>query len=257
MRAGIDYHIHTLYQKCGNATLTVPAIIQRAKERHLTSIAITDHLNSLDMLDNFRLIKRDIEQVETDLEVWFGAELNFMGCDGEWPYSAAIRDEYGFQVAIGGIHSAYTDTQDPVELIDLQHRHHMRTLTDPLVDVLVHPYWFGDGDISQRSDAWWDRLMEEFPDDRITELAQASAAHGTAIEVNCAAIFYCPRYSNRFKAAYIEFLRRLAARGALFTTASDAHDINELGISTYAEGVLDGIGVPETQIWRPGTGSRG
>ena len=251
MRTGIDYHIHTFYQKCGNETLTVPAIIERARAHYLTSIAITDHLNSFDMLENFRLIKLDIEQVETDLEVWFGAELNFMGCDGDWPYNESIRDEYGFRIAIGGIHSDFTDTQDPIELIDIQHRHHMRTLTDPLVDVLVHPYWFGDPDFDKRTTDWWDRLMEEFPEDRITELAQASAEHRTAIEANCAAIFYCPRYSNRFKAAYVEFLRKLAAKGALFTTGSDAHDIKEIGISTYAEGVLDGIGVPESQIWRP------
>ncbi len=251
MRTGIDYHIHTFYQKCGNETLTVPAIIERAQAHFLTSIAITDHLNDFDMLENFRLIKRDIEQVETDLEVWFGAELNFMGCDGDWAYNEKIRDEYGFRIAIGGIHAAFTDTQDPVELIDIQHRHHMRTLTDPLVDVLVHPYWFGGTDINVRSTEWWDQLMEEFPEDRIAELGQASVAHGTAIEVNAAAMFYNGCYSPRFKAAYVEFLRQLAQKGALFTTGSDAHDIGELGISTYAEGILDGIGVPESQIWRP------
>jgi len=51
----------------------------------MTSIAITDHLNTLEQLANFRLIRRDIEAVETDIEVFFGVELNFQGCDGEWP----------------------------------------------------------------------------------------------------------------------------------------------------------------------------
>jgi histidinol phosphatase-like PHP family hydrolase len=251
VRAGIDYHIHTFYQKCGNATLTLPAIVERAKAQFLTSIAITDHVNSLDMLPNCGLIKRDVEAVGTDLEVWFGVELNFMGCDEPWPYDERIRDAYGFQVAIGGIHSDYTDSRDPTEVIDIQHRHHMRTLTDPLIDVLVHPYWFGTGDMDKRGGEWWDGLMESFPEDRIAELAQASAETGTAIEVNGAAIFYNGRYSSRFKAAYVEFLRKLAERGALFTTGSDAHDIGDIGMSNYAEGILDGIGVPEGQIWRP------
>jgi len=152
---------------------------------------------------------------------------------------------------VGGIHSAYTDSQDPMEVIDIQHRHHMRTLEDPLVHVLVHPYWFGDGDVNRRTPEWWQRLMERFPEDRITELAQASAANNSPIELNSAAIFHNGRYSEGFQAAYVEFVRRLAERGALFTFGSDAHDIGQLGWSDYAEGVLDGLGVPEQQVWRP------
>jgi len=252
MRRGLDYHIHTFYQKCGNATLTVENIIRRAEAIGLTSIAITDHLNHRGQLPNFRSIKRDIRQVETGLEVWFGCELNFEGCDGQWAYDAAVRDEYGFEVVVGGIHSAYTDSQDPLEVIDIQHRHHMRTLEDPLVHVLVHPYWFGGGELNQRTPEWWQKLMEEFPEDRIVELAQASRANRTAIELNSSAIFCNRAYNDGFQLAYIEFIRKLAEHGALFTFCSDAHDINQLGQSDYAEGVLDGLGVPEAQVWRPG-----
>ncbi|MBM3499091.1 MAG: PHP domain-containing protein, partial [Armatimonadetes bacterium] len=86
MRRGLDYHIHTFYQKCGNATLTVDSIIRRAQGLGLTSIAITDHLNHRDQLPNFRHIRRDIEAVATPVEVWFGCELNFDACDGNWAY---------------------------------------------------------------------------------------------------------------------------------------------------------------------------
>jgi histidinol phosphatase-like PHP family hydrolase len=251
MRRGLDYHIHTFYQKCGNATLTVENIIRRSEAIGLTSIAITDHLNHRGQLDNFRLIQRDIQPVETSVEVWFGCELNFDACDGNWAYDEAVRDEYGFEVVVGGIHAAYTDSQDPMEVIDIQHRHHMRTLEDPLVHVLVHPYWFGDGDLNARTPEWWQKLMEEFPEDRIVELAHASAANRAAIELNSEAIFCKSAYSAGFQAAYIEFVRRLAQHGALFSFASDAHDINHLGSSDYAEGLLDGLGVPEAQVWRP------
>ena len=47
MRTGMDYHIHTYYQRCGNETLTIQNIIRKAEERRLASIAITDHLNHL------------------------------------------------------------------------------------------------------------------------------------------------------------------------------------------------------------------
>jgi histidinol phosphatase-like PHP family hydrolase len=251
MRSGLDYHIHTFYQRCGNETLTVENIVRRAQELGLTSIAITDHLNRLEQLPMFPYIRHDIETAETDVEVFFGVELNFMGCDGEWAYSEQIRDEYGFELAIGGIHSAYTDSQDPVEVVDIQHRHHMRTLTDPLIDVLVHPYWFGKADLEKRPKEWWERLIAEMPDDRIIELAQASAEHKTPIEVNACAIFYSSRLSAGFIAAYMEYLRRLHDSGALFTVASDAHDIARLGTTEYVEGLLDGIGVSTERIWRP------
>ncbi|MGQ9731229.1 MAG: PHP domain-containing protein [Candidatus Zipacnadales bacterium] len=251
MRRGIDYHIHTFYQKCGNETLTVEKIIRKAESLNMTSIAITDHLNHRDQLPNFHFIRRDIEQIATDLEVWFGCELNFDRCDGAFVYDEQVREEYGFQMAIGGIHSTYSDSQDPLEIIDIQQRHHMRTLQDPLVDVLVHPYWFGKAEIDKRSPEWWQDLMENFPEDRITELAQASAAHNCAIELNSSAIFHNHNYNEGFQRAYVEFIRALAARGALFTFASDAHDISQLGWSDYAEGLLDGLAIPETQVWRP------
>ena len=48
MRWGRDYHIHTHYLGCGNETMQVEAIVRRAEALGLRSIAITDHLNSLD-----------------------------------------------------------------------------------------------------------------------------------------------------------------------------------------------------------------
>ncbi len=251
MRRGIDYHIHTFYQKCGNETLTVEGIIRRAETMRLSSIAITDHLNHFDHIENFRAIKRDLDAVDTDIEVFFGCELNYQGCDGEWAYSEAIRDDYGFQIAIGGIHSAYTDSTDKVEVIDIQHRHHMRALEDPLIDVLVHPYWFGKGDLDKRAPEWWQDLMETFPAERITELADASRANNSGIEVNTAAVSHNAAYSDGFQMAYNVFVKSLAEAGALFTVGSDAHDINTIGFADYGEGLLDGLGVWETQRWQP------
>ena len=251
MRRGIDYHIHTFYQRCGNETLTVEAIIRKAESLQMTSIAITDHLNTLDQLPNFRLIKRDIEAVETALEVFFGVELNFQSCDGEWAYSAEIRDEYGFEVAVGGIHSLYTDSHDPVEVVDIQHRHHLRTLCDPLVDVLVHPWWVPHQEWLARPAEWWEVLLEDMPEARITELADASRANACPIELNAEAIFFNTGYTARFRELYVEYVARLRDAGALFTVASDAHDISALGHTDYVEGIVDGLGIPEERIWKP------
>ncbi len=251
MRIGMDYHIHTYYQRCGNETLTVPNIIRKLDECGLTSIAITDHLNHLGQLETFRFIKADIAALDTPLEVFFGVELNYQACDGEFAYDAAIHEEYGFEVVIGGIHSTYTDSQDMREVLDIQHRHFMRTLENPLLDVLVHPFWFGRNEVNQRAPEWWEELIETIPDDYVNAWARASAQNRCAIELNVAAIFYYDAMSARFRDNYVALVDRLQRAGALFSVGSDAHDLSQLGRTDYAEGLLDGLRIPASQVWRP------
>ncbi len=251
MRTGMDYHIHTYYQRCGNETMTVPNVIRKLEECGLTSVAITDHLNHLGQLEAFKYIKRDIEDTKTDIDVFFGVELNFQACDGEFAYSQEIHDEYGFEVVIGGIHSTYTDSQDMAEVLDIQHRHFMKTMENPLLDALVHPFWFGRGEVDARSPEWWETLIETIPDDYIQTWAETSAKNRCAIELNVAAIFYYDAMSPKFRDNYVDFVERLQKAGAIFSVGSDAHDISQLGRTDYAEGLLDALRVPEAQIFRP------
>ncbi len=251
MRTGMDYHIHTFYQRCGNWTMTVPAVIRKCEQCRLTSIAITDHLNHLGQLDAFHYIKRDIQDTATDLDVYFGVELNFQSCDGDFAYNEEIHEKLGFEVVIGGIHSTYTDSQNLREVLEIQHRHFMKTLENPLVDVLVHPFWFCRSEVAARSPEWWEKLIETLPDDYISAWAETSRRNHCAIELNVAAIFYYDALSERFKAHYVDFVQRLMEKGALFSVGSDAHDINWLGSTDYAEGLLAALRMPEEQVWRP------
>ncbi len=251
MRLGRDYHVHTFYQRCGNETLTVPAVIRKAEERGLTSLAITDHLNTFAQLEAFRYIKADIEAVRTEVDVFFGVELNFQSCDGDFAYNEQVHDDFGFEVVIGGIHSAYTDSQDHREVLEIQHRHFMRTLEDPLLDALVHPFWFARREVAQRSPEWWEELIAGIPDDYIAAWGETSARNHCAIELNVSAIFYYEAMSPLFRAHYVDFVDRLKEAGALFAVGSDAHDIKQLGTTDYVEGLLDGLRVPEEQIWVP------
>lgn len=263
MLEGLDCHIHTFYQRCGNETLTVPNIIRRAAALGLKKIAVTDHLNNFDRLEAFNYIRSDIEAVQKGLkppltgvpeggiEVFFGVELNYMSRGGEFAYNEKVHEDFGFEVVIGGIHSSYTDCNNPDEIIDVQHEHFMKTLENPLVDVLVHPFWFPGGELEKQPPEFWENLILSIEDKYISAWAEASAANECAIEVNAKAVFFNPLYSDNFKEAYINFLGRLNDKGALFAVGSDAHDINTLGKSFYVEGVLRGLGVSEERIWEP------
>ena len=237
-----DFHIHTKYLGCANGTMEVAAIVRECERLGVASLGITDHLNSLDRLGLHVPIRKDIEALDPEIAVYFGVELNFLAADGGFAYSAEIREQYGFQFAIGGIHGTYLDVYDLKKLVDIQHRHHLKTCRDPLVDVLVHPYWFGKGEFEKKSWPWFDS-MQAVPESYARELGQVAKETGTAIEINAGANLVHPAYSDRYVKEYIAFLSIVAEEGACFALGSDAHDSDSTSPFSYR-------GARELHSWR-------
>jgi len=253
MLRGMDYHIHTEYLGCADKTMKVEAIYRRCEELGIRSIGITDHLNRRESVVQHFKIREDIERIPTELEVFFGVEINLLNVDGEIPYDEKMRDEVGFQFAIGGIHSCYVDSYDIDEIVRIQHHHHCRFASDPLIDVLVHPWWFSQNEFRRKGFPWFDDLSV-VPEEYHLELAEVAREHGTAIEVNACAIFCTRNYSDRFKEQYKEYIALLKDQGVMFSISSDAHNINHLGTTRVVEDILAEIGVPDSQIWNPKMG---
>lgn len=246
-----DFHIHTKYLKCANETMEVPAIIRECERLGVTRLGITDHLNTPDKLELHRFIRDDIAALETEVEVFFGVELNYMACDGEFAFNPEMKEEMGFQFAIGGIHSAYSDEYDLKKIVDIQHRHHLKVCNDPLVDVLVHPYWFGKGEYDNGGWPWFDS-MEAVPESYARELGQAAKATGTAIEINGSAVMASPVHSERFFKEYLDYLAIIAEQGACFSVGSDAHDIGKLESIQSCWRAVEQLGLETDRIWHPG-----
>ena len=245
-----DFHIHTMHLKCANATMAVAAIVDTCTRIGVTRLGITDHLNTLDKLDLHRRIREDIESLGAPIGVFFGAELNFLEINGDFAFSQEIKEEYGFQFAIGGIHGTYLDSYDLRKIVDIQHRHHLRTCQNPLCDVLVHPYWFGKGEFDAKGWPWFDSL-QAVPESYARELGQTAKATGTAIEINACANLTNPAYSDRYVNEYIAFLAVLAEEGACFSLGSDAHDIGRLKDIRTAWQVAEHLHLPADRIWSP------
>ena len=245
-----DFHIHTKYLGCANGTMEVPAIVRECERLGVTALGITDHLNSLDKLDLHVPIKKDIEALDTKIAVYFGVELNFLGPDGGFAFSTEIKEQYGFQFGIGGIHSTYLDTYDLKKIVDIQHRHHLKTCRDPLVDVLVHPYWFGEGEFERKGWPWFDS-MQAVPESYARELGQVAKETGTAIEINACANLTSPHYSDRYVKEYIAFLSVVAEEGPCFALGSDAHDIGNLKDIRAAWQVAEQLHLKGDRLWFP------
>jgi len=250
-RARSDFHIHTKYLGCANESMEVAAILAECARLGVSCLGITDHLNSLDKLDLHRPIKRDLLAAQTAIDLYFGVELNFCEMDGEFAFSAEVKAQLGFQFAIGGVHSTYLEEFDPEAIVGIQHRHHLKTCRDPLVDVLVHPYWLSPGEFKRKGWELFDS-MDAVPESYARELGQVARETGTAIEINSAAILVNPAYSERYRREYVEYLAAVAAEGPRFALGSDAHNLGHLGTVTAAWQVAGQLGLGPERIWMPG-----
>ena len=134
--------------------------------------------------------------------------------------------------------------------MDIQHRHHLRTCRDPLVNVLVHPYWFAKGEFDRNGWPWFDS-MKAVPESYARELGQAAGETGTAIEINAQANLVNRAYSQRYVEEYIAFLSIIAEEGASFSLGSDAHAIGQLSGIQSAWQVAAQLNLPADRIWRP------
>jgi histidinol phosphatase-like PHP family hydrolase len=153
---------------------------------------------------------------------------------------------------IGGVHTSYHEQPDKRAIIDLQQRLMLAVIANPLVNVLVHPWWFGGGEFRPGGPMEWFRDMSDIPDDYARELGEAALAHDTAIEANWSALWgNTTIYSPEFLEGYNHYFKTIADTGVKISLSTDAHDIDQLnGIHPMAD-ILDSLGIPKTQLWRP------
>ena len=244
-----DFHIHTRHLGCANGTMETAAIVGECERLGLTAIALTDHLNRRDQAPLHELIRKEIAELDPRLAIYFGVELNYLECDGEFACDEELMRSSGWQFAIGGIHSTYLGDWDPGRIVDIQHRHHLKTCRDPLVDVLVHPYWYGSGEFARNGWTLFDS-MEHVPASYARELGRVARETGTAIEINACAVLD-PKRGERWVRSYVDYLRIVAGEGPLFSLASDAHDIGALRNISWAQEAARELGLTAERIWAP------
>jgi histidinol phosphatase-like PHP family hydrolase len=146
MKAIYDYHIHTHHIGCANETMQIPDIIDECSKLGLESIAMTDHLNHLAQVEQHRKIKEDLSNYETKLKVHFGVEISCV--KNNQPYNEKIKESCGFSFTIAGVHNAYEHGFNQKKLLSAHHQLHMMAMTDPLVDILAHPYRLFESELS-------------------------------------------------------------------------------------------------------------
>jgi histidinol phosphatase-like PHP family hydrolase len=250
---GTDYHIHTHYVGCAGKALTIPAILERCRGNGRTSIAITDHCDKDWQLDKNRLIREELEQTDPgDLEIFFGCELNAQDLDGSLVFNEEqVRDER-FEIIVAGVHSTWfkpgeaTLEQIMVRQIELM----CKVVANPIVDVLVHPWWIPGsqfkGELAEQFTS-----LEQVPDELTAQMVETCIKHDTAVEMNAGALLSHPFTSDEFKASYTGYVAKWIELGAMVALSSDAHGFQHFDQLLQGEQILVDAGLPEAQVWHP------
>ena len=255
---GTDYHIHTHYVGCADNTMTIPAILDRCRRTGRTSIAITDHCDKDWQFEKNRLIREELRRTDPgELEVFFGCEQNILNMDGEVAVTEEVKKREGFEIVVGGVHSTwFNDGEATIEhIIERQNDLMCKAAANPVIDVLVHPWWFGQGQFKAQLEGRF-KSLGQVPDELTCRLAEVCVANDTAIELNMAAIFLYPLTSDAYKESYKAYIARFVELGCSISLSTDAHRITELDSIGLGERILDEIGLPKSRVWKPKTRAR-
>ncbi len=238
--------------------MTIPAILDRCRRSGRKSIAITDHCDKDWQFEKNRLIREELRRTNAgDLEVFFGCEQNIINLDGDVALTEEMREREGFEIVVGGVHSTwFNDGEATIEqIIERQNDLMCKAAANPVIDVLVHPWWFGQSQFKAQLAGRFTSLAQ-VPDELTCRLAEVCIANNTAIELNMAAVFLYPLTSDAYKESYKAYIARFVELGCSISLSTDAHRITELDSIGLGEQILAEIGLPKSQVWRPKTPAR-
>jgi len=250
---GTDYHIHTHYVGCANESMTIPAILDGCRAAGRTSVAITDHADTPERHEKIRLIRAELERTDPgDLEVFFGAEVNIQNLDAEFAVTEEMRAAEGYEIVVGGVHSTWFGKGEATveQIIERQNGLMCKVAANPLIDVLVHPWWFGQKQFKAQLEGRFTSLAQ-VPDELTCRLAEVCIANDTAVELNTWAVFKYPLTSEAYKESYKQYLARFVELGCSIALSTDSHATHHIDSVEIGERILAEIGLPESQVWRP------
>jgi histidinol phosphatase-like PHP family hydrolase len=258
---GTDYHIHTAYVHCANDAMTIAAILEHCRRAGRTSIAITDHCDLPRQLDQNRAIREELERTDCgEIEVFFGCEANVQSLDADLFLSPEQMRQERMEICLAGVHGTWFEPGEAPSIdavIERQSELMCKVAARPEVDVLVHPWWWPGSQLNEPLQRLREHTsMDQVPDALTQRLAAVCVEQGTAVECNVSAIFTNGMHTDAFKESYKRYLARLIELGCSISLSTDAHALGGLDNVVLGEKILEEIGLPASQVWRPAVEAR-
>ncbi|MGE5398296.1 MAG: PHP domain-containing protein [Chitinophagales bacterium] len=232
-----DYHTHSTYSD-GQEGLY--GVLEAARHRGLTEVAITDHGPNLlvlgvDDLNSYQQLQEEIDNLENPpVRVLAGAEANIIDLEGNLDVPAKIYNK--LDVLICGLHpySIPGNLKDGYQLFARNHLRHLgkgmkeqainantkatiAAINDHPVDILSHPGLFFEVDVE--------------------EVAEACVRENVKFEINCA---------HHFPA--IDDIETAYQVGVDFIVDSDGHFFDTIGVLDYGAEVIEKLQIPPERV---------
>ncbi len=274
-----DWHWHSRNScdcKGGKIPTTMAESAAAIRSAGITDFGVTDHLHTPLNIPDIEASRREFEALQPMPGMHFGIEVS---CVSEWELaqiSAGGHDDavYGLrsggppdsrpalgigaedlkrlkaEYVVGGTHWPLYVPYERDAIIRDYHRQNMFLASNPLVDIVAHPWWWmghwQDADGCYRGAPWFDDF-EHIPKSMHDDFAAAARQSETVVEINLYAVLLNDKYPDKFKIQYAEYLAGLKSAGVRLSIGSDYHSQHHrYGESTYwpanPDGPSDGIG---------------
>lgn len=257
-----DFHIHTAYRRGddGSKEMTVAFIADYAQKHEYTEIGLTPHFGLETNEKYLCQIRREIEDLETNISVLLGVEANFVDCGKTIAIDESIRSQLDYIVGAAD-HFNWGDVETPPltfnAMIDYQHEKLLNIATHTWVDMISHP-WTGlmllttKGHLPEHPPL---KRLSEVPESYFHEFARAAAAGNTAVEVSGSYVYEYPQEEEKpqeFLEDLATFYHILVEHDVALTITSDAHNPNHLANAKRSRDFLNSIGLGAINLWHPG-----
>lgn len=222
MKFCLDTHTHTIAS--GHAYSTITEMIETAKAKGLSLLAITDHAPNMPgsthrfYFDNMRVFKGR----EFGIEVLFGVELNILDQEGHVDFEDQLLEKLGLRIA--SIHGPCFKIGTNKENTDA----YINAMKNRRIDIIGHP---DDG-----------RIPIDYP-----RLIEAAKKYDIALELNNSSLSPKTFRQNALENA-LTYVSLCKEYGVPITLGTDAHVCYDIGEFPYAEQVLEQVDFPEELI---------
>ncbi|MFA5858604.1 MAG: PHP domain-containing protein [Elusimicrobiota bacterium] len=275
-----DWHMHTRHSMCGKHRGTMSAVFNQAMDAGIRELGITDHLNHEycvplikasraeydatpkpdGLITHFAVevpVLRKFDDICFQKHGWDSKTFSIQATTAEeneymFYLTPEFKEEMGFEYVIGGAHMILGTPLVREEMIKCYHRQNMFCARHPLIDIVVHPWWWNgpwaEEDKNYRTLPWFDDF-NVIPKSMHQEFARACIENKKAVEINAQAMFVNHRYSDSFKKQYIEYLQFMKEQGVTFSFGSDSHFDGYSGNLCKIEDIVESLKIAPDKIW--------
>ena len=230
-----NLHIHTKYSLCAKPEMTIDNIIRCAEQHDIKTVAITDHYNNKDfqVLKHNEYLKDQVNKLNTDIKVLFGAELSAYGI-GKFLDPLIVNKKLDYRLyAYNHFHLKYWDhPQDtsPRGYVEYQLRILTALFQSGRADCIAHPFigrFIRTDDIYIHDNTI---VTKEIKENELGDIMLLGRECNVAWEINSGAVLGDPNFAKRYWNIGKEV-------GVKFNFGTDAHRLDQIDSISKAQQV--------------------